>query len=141
MCQRDLTTRRLSQDGFRLTKKRGQGIVVRVISPVVARIPSEEIAQFCQKWNIHQLALFGSVLRDDFRADSDIDMMVTFAPDAHWSLFDHMRMQQELQQLFGRKVDLISRRALEQSPNWLLRDEILGAAQVWFDPGEATHAS
>ncbi len=117
------------------------GIIVNVNNPVVAGIPSAQIAQFCHRWKVRQLALFGSALRGDFRPDSDLDLMVTFAPDAHWSLFDHIQMQLELERLFNRKVDLISRRALESSPNWLLRDEILRTAQVLFGDSEASHAS
>ncbi len=112
-----------------------------VINSVVSAMPTEQIGQFCQKWHIRQLAFFGSALRSDFRQDSDLDVMVTFAPNANWSLFDHAQMQLELQRLFNRKVDLISRRALEQSPNWLLRDEIFKTARVVFSSGEAMHAS
>ena len=112
-----------------------------MINPVVSTIPAEEISQFCQRWKIRQLALFGSALRRDFRPDSDLDIMVTFAPDADWGLFDHIQMQLELERLFKRKVDLISRRALEQSPNWLLRDEIFKSARVLFSSSETVHAS
>ena len=90
------------------------------------------LAQFCARWRICELALFGSILRDDFRADSDVDLLVTFADDAPWSLLDQVQMQQELQLLFSRPVDLISRRALEASPNWLRRDAILQSARVLF---------
>jgi predicted nucleotidyltransferase len=98
-----------------------------------------EIADFCQRWKVVELALFGSALRADFNPASDIDLLVSFAPGADWSLLDHMQMQQELRALFGREVDLISRRALERSPNWLRRREILGTAQVIF-PGELVDA-
>jgi len=49
-------------------------------------VPIDRIAEFCRRWKITELALFGSVLRDDFRPDSDVDVLVTFAPDAPWSL-------------------------------------------------------
>lgn len=111
-----------------------------VINSVVSAIPPEQIAEFCRMWSIRQLALFGSAPRDDFRPDSDLDILVTFAPNADPSLFDHIQMQLELGRLFNRKVDLISRRALEQSPNWLLKDEILKTAQVLFTANETTHA-
>lgn len=87
------------------------------------------LAQFCQRWKVAELALFGSVLRDDFGPDSDVDLLVTFAPDADWSLLDHIRMQQELAELLGRSVDLVSKRAIEHSANPLRRREILSNAR------------
>jgi len=81
-------------------------------------IPKEKIDEFCQKWKIVELSLFGSVLRDDFRSDSDVDMLVTFSPDAEWSLLDHVAMEEELSVIFGKKVDLVSRRAIERSENY-----------------------
>ena len=63
-------------------------------------IPKEKIADFCRKWKIVELSLFGSVLRDDFRPDSDVDILVTFSPDAEWSLLDHVAMEEE-RQLFS----------------------------------------
>ncbi len=68
-------------------------------------IPYETIADFCQRHHIHKLSLFGSVLRDDFRPDSDIDVLVEFEPDAKVSLFDMGGMQLELTELLGREVD------------------------------------
>ncbi|MGL5059179.1 MAG: nucleotidyltransferase family protein [Microcoleus sp.] len=55
-----------------------------------------EIAEFCQRWNIIELALFGSILRDDFRSDSDIDILASFSPDCCWNLFDLMQIQEQL---------------------------------------------
>jgi uncharacterized protein len=95
-------------------------------------LPKTEIAEFCRRWKIQELALFGSALRDDFRPDSDIDLLVTFTADADWGLFDHVKMEQELQTLLNRNVDLITRRAVEQSDNWLRRNQILGTAEVIF---------
>lgn len=95
-------------------------------------IPKEKIAEFCQKWKIVELSLFGSVLRDNFRPDSDVDMLVTFAPDAEWSLFDHVAMEEELSEIFGRKVDMVSRRAIERSENYIRRKAILGTAQPYY---------
>ncbi len=96
-----------------------------------ARIPldHEKIAEFCQRWKITEFALFGSVLRDDFRPDSDVDVLVTFAPDAEWSLFDDVDMEEELSAIFGWKVDLVSRRAVERSDNWIRRKAILSTAE------------
>jgi len=95
----------------------------------------EKIGEFCQRWQITELALFGSVLRDDFRPDSDVDVLVTFDPDAQWSLFDHVDMEEELSVLVGRKVDLVSRRAIEQSANWIRRKAILETAEPYYVEG------
>lgn len=108
---------------------------------IVSTIHTDEIAKFCQRWKIRELALFGSALRDDFGPDSDLDILVTFAPDAEWGLLDHVQMQQEVQRLLQRSVDLISKRALERSPNWLRRQEILKTAQILFSEQEAIHAT
>jgi predicted nucleotidyltransferase len=96
-----------------------------------ARIPidREKIAEFCRRWEITEFSLFGSVLRDDFRPDSDVDVLVTFALDAEWSLFDDVDMEEELSAIFGRKVDLVSRRAVERSDNWIRRKAILSTAE------------
>ncbi len=91
-----------------------------------------QIQAFCQRWEITEFALFGSVLRDDFRSDSDIDVLVTFAPAAHPTLFDLVRMENELKEIFQRDVDLVSRRGIEQSRNYLRRSEILASAQVIY---------
>ena len=93
-------------------------------------IPTSKLSEFCKRWNISELALFGSALREDFRSDSDIDVLVSFVPGAHVTLFDMVRMQDELKAIFGREVDLISKRGLENSRNYLRRRQILDSAQV-----------
>ena len=98
-------------------------------------LSEQEISDFCQRWRITEFALFGSVLRDDFDAESDLDILVAFAPDADWSLLDHVEMEQELEALLGRKVDLLSRRSVERSHNWLRRREILDTAEVVYASG------
>lgn len=95
-------------------------------------IDREQVADFCRRWKIMELALFGSVLRDDFRPESDVDVLVSFAPDAPWSLWDHVDMEEELSNLLGRKVDLVSRRAVEQSRNWIRRQAILNTAESYY---------
>jgi predicted nucleotidyltransferase len=95
-------------------------------------LSQEKIAEFCQRWRIDEFALFGSVLRDDFGPDSDLDVLVTFAPEAEWSLFDHLRMEDELKHLLSRKIDLLSREAVERSHNKLRRQEILSTVQVVY---------
>jgi len=95
-------------------------------------LPQEQMAQFCQRWQITELALFGSVLRLDFRAESDIDVLVTFAPEAQWSLLDHVEMQDELEAILGRPVDLLTRAGIERSQNYLRRRAILNSAEVIY---------
>ncbi len=93
-------------------------------------IPRKKIADFCKRWSISEFAIFGSALRADFRPDSDVDVLVSFTPGAHVSLFDMVRMQDELRQIFGRDVDLISKRGVETSRNYLRRKAILESARV-----------
>src|SRR5579859_6816896 len=95
-------------------------------------LPEEAISSFCQRWHISEFALFGSVLRGDFRPESDVDVLVTFQPDAAWSLIDHVNMQDELASLVGRRVDLVTRAGLERSANAYRRAEILRDAQVVY---------
>lgn len=90
------------------------------------------ISGFCEHWQITEFALFGSVLREDFRPDSDVDVLVSFSPEAHHTLFDLVRMENELKEIFKREVDLVSRRGIEQSRNYLRRNEILSSAQVIY---------
>lgn len=72
----------------------------------------KQLAAFCIKWKVKELALFGSVLRDDFRPDSDVDVMVTFEPDAPWSYWEWPLMMDELQVVFGRRIDLVEKRSI-----------------------------
>jgi len=79
--------------------------------------PDEAIAEFCRRWKITELALFGSVLREDFGPDSDVDVLVRFEPDAPWDLWHVIEMKEELAGLVGRNVDLAEREAVEESQN------------------------
>lgn len=88
---------------------------------------------FCQRWKIRRLEAFGSVVRDDFGPDSDVDLLATFTDDADWSLLDHAQMELELRDLIGREVDLLTRRAIESSRNPLRREEILRSTRVVYD--------
>ncbi len=90
-------------------------------------IPTAAIADFCRKWHVTEFALFGSVVRDDFGPESDVDVLVSFAPDVRYSLFDLVDMQDELVAIFERKVDLVTRRAVERSMNEWRRQAILGS--------------
>jgi len=75
-------------------------------------IPTDQIKAFCRKWKVKELSLFGSVLRDDFGPDSDVDVLVEFRDDAEWSLFDWVDMIDDLKVIFGRDVDLVERGGL-----------------------------
>jgi predicted nucleotidyltransferase len=88
-----------------------------------------EIEAFCRKWQVRELSLFGSVLRDDFRPDSDVDVLVNFQPGHPWSLFDLLDMQDELAAMLHRPVDLVTRGSLH---NPFRRHEILTTRQVIY---------
>lgn len=92
-------------------------------------IPMEKIGEFCRKWRIRQFSLFGSVLREDFRPDSDVDVLVSFQPDSTWDLLDLVDMRDELMVMFGRDVDLVEEEGLR---NPLRRSRILSTRQVLY---------
>lgn len=92
----------------------------------------DRIKEFCRRWGITELALFGSVLRDDFRPDSDIDVLVTFEPNPRISLFDLVDIEDELAEIVGRRVDLVDRKAVEQSHNWIRRKHILSHSETVY---------
>ncbi len=96
---------------------------------ILQRLPVDEgqLDAFCRRWKITKLELFGSMLADPTCA-RDVDLLVTFAQDARWGLFEHEHMQNELAGFLGRSVDLISRRAIETSGNALRRNAILSSA-------------
>jgi predicted nucleotidyltransferase len=96
-------------------------------------LPMPQIRDFCQRWQIVEFALFGSVLRDDFRPDSDIDCLVVFAPNSQNSLLDLVTMEWQLEDIFHRKVDLVTKQAVTDSPNWIRRKAILNTAQVIYE--------
>ena len=92
-------------------------------------LPLDQIAAFCAQWQIKEFALFGSVLRDDFRPDSDIDVLVSFQPGVPWSLWDLVEMQEQLGAILGRPVDLIEKEGLR---NPYRRHEILSTCRVVY---------
>ena len=97
------------------------------IAPDMKRLTS-----FCKKWNVAELAFFGSVLRDDFRPDSDIDTLVSFSPNVPVSLFDLVDMEEELSDILSRKVDVVCREGIEKSPNSIRKKAILESAEVMY---------
>lgn len=105
----------------------GQGIKYHGLD-----ISKEKIAAFCQRWRITEFSLFGSVLRDDFHPDSDVDVLVTFVPDSTRRFDDLLNMKEELEALFGRPVDLVEKRLVECSENYLRRKHILNHLQTIY---------
>lgn len=92
-------------------------------------IDKERLRDFSRRWKITEFALFGSAVRPaEFRPDSDVDVLVSFAADAAWSLLDHMHMRDELCEIFGRDVDLLTKRSVERSLNRFRRESILTTA-------------
>jgi len=92
-------------------------------------LPKEQIVDFCRKWKIKELAIFGSALGDDFKPESDIDVLVVFDDSAEWSLFDYMHAEEELKKLIGRKVDLVEKKAIR---NPFRRHHILNHSEVIY---------
>ena len=99
-----------------------------IVQPKVRPAP-QRIAEFCAKWKVKEFSLFGSVLRDDFGPESDVDVLVSFDPQAPWSLWDLIDMADELKAIFGRDVDLIEKEGLR---NPFRRREILTTRQVLY---------
>jgi len=95
-------------------------------------MPMQQIAGFCRRWKITRLEVFGSVLGGDFDADSDVDFLATYAPGAHWSLLDRVRMKLELESLLNCQVDLLNRRALEKTGSRPRAAAILAQAQPLY---------
>ena len=96
-------------------------------------ISDAELEEFCRRWNILELSIFGSALRDDFSPDSDVDLMVRYGPADKRSLIDHIKAEDELAGLLGRKVDLSTRKGVESSKNWIIRSSILDSAEVIYE--------
>ena len=93
------------------------------------RIPRKKISEFCRRWGVVEFSLFGSALRDDFRPDSDVDVLVTFSRQAQISLFDLVQMKLDLERIFHRPVDILEKDTLE---NPFRKREILRTAQVIY---------
>lgn len=98
-------------------------------------LPRAKIAEFCRRHSIRRLDLFGSVLREDFRPDSDIDVLVEFEPEHEPGLFQYSTMEQELEGILGRKVDLVERGSVEDSENYIRRQHILKSLEPVYVAG------
>jgi len=96
-------------------------------------INSTQLAELCQRRHVAELALFGSILRNDFHSNSDIDILITFEPDVKISLLDLVDMQYELEDITDRKVDLLTKKSVIDSPNWIRRKEILSTTRVIYE--------
>lgn len=95
-------------------------------------LPFSRLQDFARRWNIEEISLFGSALTPEFSKKSDIDLLIRFETGAPWGLLELVRMQEELEQITGRSVDLVSKNAIERSSNKLRKAEILGNAQVIY---------
>src|SRR5438067_693248 len=92
-------------------------------------LPMEDLSQFCRRWKVAELGVFGSVLRDDCRTDSDVDVLVTFEPAARHGLIALAAMERELGALLGRRADLHTRHGVERMENRRRRDAILSSVR------------
>ncbi|NOT21567.1 MAG: DNA polymerase subunit beta [Nitrospiraceae bacterium] len=95
-------------------------------------VPKERIVSFCRKWKIVEFALFGSILREDFRPNSDVDVLVTFSRGSDWGVEHLLDMKEELEALFGRPVDLLEKRLVEESRNYIRRKHILSHMETLY---------
>lgn len=95
-------------------------------------VDHEEFEAFCKRWDVVEMALFGSALREDFSRTSDVDLLVSFHPNARRTLLDLGRMEEELEKMLGRSVDLVSRRGLESSRNYIRRRNILNSCEILY---------
>lgn len=95
-------------------------------------IADEQLRKICEKYLVKELAVFGSALEGDLKDDSDIDLLYTFQDNAEHSLFDKVRIKEEFEELFGRPVDLISRKAIESSRNIYKKRAILENSKVIY---------
>lgn len=103
------------------------------VKKLAMSLPMDAIESFCQRWQIAELSVFGSILRDDFHTDSDVDFLYVLKPNIHWRLVDLTGAEEELEKLLSRKVDLVNKSSVEQSHNWLRKQNILSSSQVIYD--------
>jgi predicted nucleotidyltransferase len=96
------------------------------------RYDTASLESFCHRWKISELSFFGSVLRNDFRPDSDVDVLVEFLPTNTWDLLDLAAMEHELAQILGRSVDIVTRNSLKQSRNQIFRNHVLANVRPIF---------
>ncbi|GAB5491348.1 MAG: nucleotidyltransferase family protein [Phototrophicaceae bacterium] len=97
-----------------------------------ARIPLEKVKIICEHWHIIEFAVFGSVTNNNFKDDSDIDILITFADDTSPTLFDMITITTEFEAILGRKVDLLTYHSIQNSPNYIRKRDILNSMQVLY---------
>ena len=95
-------------------------------------LPIDQIADFCRRWKVRELAVFGSFLRDDFGDRSDVNFLIDPKSDVIWTFADHLAMEEEMAKLLGRKAELVERSAVEQSRNYIRRRHILATAEPLY---------
>jgi predicted nucleotidyltransferase len=98
------------------------------LSQLAIAVDGAALRAFCDRWEVSAFGVFGSVLREDFGPDSDVDVIVEFQESARHTLRDLATMREELESIFGRPVDLVTRRGLEASRNSVRRESILSQA-------------
>jgi predicted nucleotidyltransferase len=107
--------------------------VTTAISRHGVTLPAEAIAAICERYGVRELSVFGSLLRDDFTPESDIDFLVVFDDDDYGPWMGKLtRMEDDLRAVLGRKVDLVPKESILRSENWIRRDHILGTARVIY---------
>jgi uncharacterized protein len=96
-------------------------------------LPTNRIAELCERYGVRELSVFGSLLRDDFSPESDIDFLVVFRDDDHGPWMEKLfHMEEDLRLLLDREVDLVPKESIEKSENWIRRNHILSTAQVIY---------
>ena len=105
---------------------------MEVSTQLAIDLPMSALEEFCQCWQIQELAVFGSVLRDDFSPSSDVDFLYVLMPKVLWNLGDLIKAEEELAKIMGRRVDLVSKKSIQRSHNWLRRKNILSTAKVIY---------
>ncbi len=103
------------------------------LTQLAMTLPIDAIQAFCQRWRIAELAVFGSILRDNFDVNSDVDFLYVLKPNTCWSLSDLIQAEEELAKLLDREVDLVGKVSVEQSHNWLRRRSILSSAKIIYE--------
>jgi predicted nucleotidyltransferase len=99
------------------------------IGPQHIELPLDEIAAICRRYPVRELAVFGSALRDDFREDSDIDLLVELDPNVTFGLFGFFDLSDDLSTALGRPVDRVSKNGL----HWAIRDSVLESTMVIYE--------
>jgi predicted nucleotidyltransferase len=102
---------------------------------IQVEVPKDKIKAFCRRSHIHSLAFFGSLLRDDFRPGSDVDVLIEFEQAYRPGFMELVEMQEELRRIFGQKVDLVERQAVERSENYIRRRHILESVEPIYVAG------